>query len=144
MTPRTLRCANAHLYLGFVALILAAAAYALFCRELRGWELWGTLAACTAGVAWGCYYIGLKFELDETGVSRCLFGVRMQRIAWLKATLVDVQEARGEEIESCTITVSNGKTTLLLSSDLLPLDEVQRLAADMREEGLVCPRQAEN
>lgn len=144
MTPRTLRCANAHLYLGFVALILAAATYALFCRDLQGWELWGALAACAAGVAWGCCYIGLKFELDETGVSRRLFGVRVQRIAWSEATRINVQEARGAEIESCAITVDNGKTTLLLSSDLLPLDDVQRLAADMRKEGLVCSRQAKN
>lgn len=137
MTPRTLRCANARLYAGFTLLVLAAAAYAVMGKKAEGLQLWGAVAACAACSLWGGYYITLKYVADASGVVRSVFGFQRQRLLWSNLTKAEIRETDSPGVSSCAIILVAGQETMRLSSDLLPLDGVRELAADMRSAGLI-------
>lgn len=134
-TFRIIRCANAQLYIGAAILVLAAAVYVLCCKE----ELWQQLTAVAAAIItplWAAHFSALRYTVDSTGITRrSLYGTTTLR--WDQLTGATLQETRTHEIESCTIHLQAGTVQLQLSSDLLPLETVQELAAELREMGLL-------
>lgn len=138
MNPRTLRCANARLYLGLTLLVLAAAAYAATRPDTSPLQYWGCWAAGIASLVWGGYYATLQYNIDERGITRRLFWVARQRIEWAALANATAHQETSPEITAChlSLTAANGQT-MQLSSDLLPLDEVQQLVAEMRRAGLL-------
>ncbi len=142
MKPRTLHCANARLHLGFALLVAAAAAYAITRQGADGLQQWGAAAAAMASLAWGGYYATLQYVIDTRGITRKLFWHKRQRLEWNALAHAEAQETATQEMSSCSIilTAASGQT-MRLSSDLLPLDDMQQLTAEMRAAGLLSPQQ---
>ncbi len=135
MTFRTLRCANAGLYLCAVALVWGAAGYALFCRELW-WQQAAAVAAALAASVWGGYYAALRYTVDADGVERrSLFGTR--KLLWNELTEARLQEHHSEETTSLTLFLHSPAGRMSMSSDLLPLEDMEALAAELKEAGIV-------
>lgn len=134
-TFRIIRCANAQLYIGATLLVLGAAAYVLCCKD----ALWQQVAAIAAAVItplWTAFYVGLKYTVDSTGITRrSLLG--STGLKWADLGSATLQESQNQGTASCTILLQAGETSLRISSDLLPLDEVQELARELREIGLL-------
>lgn len=132
---RILRCANAALYIAAALMVLGAAVYVICCKDI----LWQQVTAIVAAIVtplWAAHYAVLRFTVDESGVSRrSLTG--SSRIAWSELSSATLQETRSHETESCTIHLQAGETRISISSDLLPLDDVQTLAAELKQCGLL-------
>lgn len=130
-TYRILRCANAGLYAATSIMMVAAAIYVLCCKD----TLWQQVAAVLAAVvtpAWAAHYTLLRFTIDPQGITRrSLLG--SDTLRWAELTDARLLETRGQGTESCTICLQAGKKSIRISSDLLPLDEVQELAKELRE-----------
>jgi len=143
MTPRTLRCANAGLYLAFLLVILAATAYVICTRTPGCAETVGLLALCAAGFLWGGSYILLRYDVDETGITRWQCG-RTRRVAWSNIRRATLRETHQQEVASCTIVLQDEAGELTLSSDLLPLEDVQALAEELKQLGILQPETPKN
>ncbi len=132
---RILRCANAHLYLGASLLVLGAAAYVLCCKD----ETWQHLTAILAAVCtplWAAYYIALRYTVNETGITRRgICGTTT--LNWAELTSATCTETHNQGTASCTIDLEFGNRKMRISSDLLPLEEVQELAKDLRDSKLL-------
>ena len=134
-TYRIIRCANAQLYIGATLLVLGAAAYVLCCKD----ALWQQVAAIAAAIItplWTAFYVGLKYTVDSTGITRRSL-VGNTCLKWADLSSATLQESQNQGTASCTILLQAGETSLRISSDLLPLDEVQELARELREIGLL-------
>ena len=134
-TFRIIRCANAQLYIGATLLVLGAAAYVLCCKD----ALWQQVAAIAAAIItplWTAFYVGLKYPVDSTGITRRSL-VGNTCLKWADVSSATLQESQNQGTASCTILLQAGETSLRISSDLLPLDEVQELARELREIGLL-------
>lgn len=143
MTPRTLRCANAGLYLVFLLIILAATAYVICTRTPGTAETVGLLLLCAAGLLWGGSYILLRYEVDETGITRWRCG-RTRRMVWSNISHATLRETHQQEIASCTIELQDEKGKITLSSELLPLEDVQALAEELKQRGILQQEKPKN
>lgn len=134
-TYRTLRCANAGLYAAATIMVVAAAIYVLCSKE----TLWQQMAAVLGAVAtpvWAAHYILLRFTVDARGITRrSLLG--SITLCWAELTDAQLKETQGQGTESCTICLQAGEKSMRISSDLLPLEEVQELAKELRECGIL-------
>ncbi len=142
MEFRSLRAANRGLYLGTALLVLGACAYTWWRGTAELWQLWAAGLASLATLLWGGYYAGLRYQVDSLGVSRHTFFTR-RRILWAELTSADIEERDNQGLALCRIHLNSASTHLTLASDVLALDEVQELAAEMREKGLLPPLPSE-
>lgn len=134
-TYRTLRCANAGIYTAAAIMMVAAAIYVLCCKD----ALWQQVAAVLAAVVtpvWAAHYALLRFTVNARGITRrSLLG--SSTLCWAELTDTQLKETRGQGTESCTICLLAGEKRMCISSDLLPLDEVQELAKELRSCGIL-------
>lgn len=130
-TFRTLRCANAQLYIAATLIVLAAAAYVLCTKD----PLWQQITAILAAIItpiWTAYYAFLRITVDTTGVTRrSLTG--STRITWQEHPTATLHETNNQAVTSCTITLQSGQRSIRISSDVFPLDSVQELARELAE-----------
>ncbi len=138
MNFRCLRAANRGLYLGTLLLVLGACAWTLWQGERPAWQQWAAGVAALLALLWGGYYALLRYQVDALGVSHYSFFMLRRRILWeeLAEATLDSQDSMGTARCTLTLRAHNG-TTLTLSSDLLPLDEVEQLAVDLRQQGFL-------
>ena len=115
--------------------MIGAAVYVLCCKD----ALWQQIAAVAAAIitpAWAAHYAILRFTVDAAGITR-----RSMRgstcIKWAELSSATLQECHNQGTASCTIHLQAGKQKMSISSDLLPLDDVQELAKELRESGLL-------
>ncbi len=134
-TFRTLRCANAQLYIAATIMVLAAAIYVLCCKD----ALWQQITAVAAAIItpiWTAFYAVLRITVNATGVTRrALTG--STRISWSELGTATLRETSTPGTESCSIDLCAGETRITISSDLFPLDDVQELAKELQECGLL-------
>ena len=134
-TFRILRCANALLYIAAAILTIGAAAYVLYCKDIL-WQQVTAVAAAVITPVWAAHYAMLRFTVDSTGITR-----RSMRgstcIKWAELSSATLQESNNQGTASCTIHLQAGEQKMSISSDLLPLDDVQELAKELRECGLL-------
>ena len=134
-TFRIIRCANAQLYIGATLLVLGAAAYVLSCKD----TLWQQIAAVAAAIitpVWTAFYVSLKYTVDSTGITRrSLLGSTC--LKWADLSSATLQETQNQGTASCTLLLAAGETSMRVSSDLLPLEDVQELACELRESNLL-------
>ncbi len=118
--------------------MLGACAWALAHGERPLWQLWLAGAAALITLIWGGYYALLRYQVDALGISHHSFFCTRNRILWeeLDGVTVDEQDSMGTARCTITLRAKDGRT-LTLSSDLLPLEEVQELAAELRPEGAI-------
>ncbi len=140
MNYRSLRAANRGLYLGTTLLVLTACGYTLWRGNRPEWQLWLAGAAALTTLFWGMYYALLRYQVDALGVSRHSFFLTRERILWeeLAEATLEQQDSMGTARCAITLRAKNGRS-LTLSSDQLPLDEVEQLAAELREQGHLPP-----
>lgn len=132
---RTLRCANAPLYFCATLLVLGAAIHALCCKE----ELWQQVAAALAAVGtplWAAHYIILRFTVTGEGITRRSLRDSTS-IRWAELTSATLRETGNQGTASCTIHLQAGDKQMTVSSDLLPLEDVEELAKDLKASGLL-------
>ncbi len=132
---RTLRCANAALYFCATLLVLGAAILVLCCKD----ELWQQVVAALAALItplWTAHYIALRFTVTEEGITRrSLRGTTS--IRWAELTAATLSETQNQGSASCSIHLRAGDKQMTISSDLLPLEEVEELAKDLKTSGLL-------
>lgn len=134
-TFRILRCANATLYLTAAIMMIGAAAYVLCCKDI----LWQQIAAVVAAIitpVWAAHFALLRYTVTHEGITRR----SMQgstTIKWAELTSATLHESNNQGTASCTIHLQAGAQRMSISSDLLPLDDVQELAKELRECGLL-------
>ena len=134
-TFRILRCANAQLYIAAAILMLGAAAYVLCCKDVL-WQQSTAVAAAIITPVWAAHYAILRFTVDATGITRrSMWG--STSIKWAELSSATLQESHNQGTASCTIHLQAGEQRMSISSDLLPLDDVQELAKELRECGLL-------
>ena len=130
-TFRTLRCANAQLYIGATLMVLAAAIYVLCSKD----TLWQQIAAAAAIIitpVWAAHYAVLRITVDTTGVTRrAITGTT--RLTWSNLNSATLRETSTPGTESCNIDLCAGESRITISSDLFPLEEVQELAKELKE-----------
>ena len=132
---RILRCANAHLYIAAAIMMIGAATYVLCCKD----ALWQQIAAIAAAIitpAWSAHYAILRITVDATGITRRTM-LGSTSIKWAELSSATLQESNNQGTASCTIHLQAGEQRMSISSDLLPLDDVQELAKELRECGLL-------
>lgn len=133
--PRTLRCANATLYTGFVFIVWGAVAYVVSFREAGIAELACAAAASVVSLLWGGYYVLLRYEVDASGISRRVLG-KGQRLRWADLTRATLRETHSQEMASAVLHIETASSSMELSSDLLSLETVQELAQELGAERL--------
>ncbi len=134
-TFRTLRCANAQLYTGAALLVLGAAIYVLCCKDTLWQQITAVLTAVITPI-WAAHYAVLRYTIDATGVTRrSLCGTTTLR--WDSLTAATLRETQAQGTESCSIDLQAGEQNMTLSSELLPLDDVKELAAELRQLGIL-------
>ena len=134
MSARVIRSANFAFYWGCIALVLFACIYVPVTRTLTPLVLGSIVSSGVACCLWGLYYATLRYRVDATGITRCsLFGTK--RLLWSALTACDWQETDANSIATCRLTLVTPQQTMVLSSDLLPIEAVQELAADLRTAG---------
>lgn len=136
MTERTLRCANGPLYMGFVLGIIAAAVYVCLTRLTGVWEILGVAGLTIIAAIWGGFYYFLRFRINAEGVTRSLLG-HHRSIHWADITMAELRHNQSPGTESCTIVLTSARESISLSSDLLPLDQVEELAKELKEAGIL-------
>lgn len=138
MSPRTLRAANSHFYIGCTFAVIFACVYVMYTRTPG----WGTSVAIVfAGAAvtlWGAYYASFSYRVNTVRISRIsLFST--QHIRWEDISSVSYDESDSGGIASCKITISSPAHTFEISSDVLNPDAVRELADDLRKINLLPP-----
>ena len=134
-TFRIIRSANAQLYIAAAILMLGAAIYVLCCKD----ALWQQITAVCAALItpiWAAYYAALRFTVTETGITRHTL-TNSQTLNWADITTAHLHESQNQGTASCTITLQAGDKHMRISSEILPLEEVQQLAEDLRKCGLL-------
>ena len=136
MLSRTLRAANALLYASSVLLVIAAVVYCAVYKEMPAWQLWGGVALSVGATIWGLYYVTLSYRITAEGISHHSYLRCHRRLLWSEVERVELEESDAQGVASCHITLypQNGKP-LRISSDVLPLDDVQELVTDLRDMG---------
>jgi len=132
---RTLRCANAALYFCATLLVLGDAIPVLCTKD----ALWQQIIALLAAICtplWAAHYIALRFTVTGEGITRrSLLG--STTIRWAELTAATLSETQNQGSASCSIHLRAGDRQMTISSDLLPLEEVEELAKDLKTSGLL-------
>ena len=136
MTPRTLRAANRTLYLSCVLMVIAACVYVLLTREWPDSYRVLTMLAGLGATVWGLYYFLLSYRVDAESVTRrTLFGSK--RLLWAQLTAASLEKSDSNGVASVHINLTSPAGEMRLSSDLLTPDDVEELAAELKENGLL-------
>lgn len=136
MTSRTLRAANRTLYLSCVLMVLAACVYVLLTREWPDSYRVLTILAGVGSTLWGLYYFVLCYKVDAQGVClRTLFG--RKRLLWAELTSATVEKTDSNGVASMHIILKTPQGQMRLSSDLLTPDDVEELASELKEKGML-------
>ncbi len=142
MAPRTLRAANALLYGTSVLLVIAAILYCAAYKDMPDWQLWGGVVLSAAATVWGLYYVTLCYRISAESVSRYSFLRCTHCLRWAELARAELEESEANGLATCRITLyPKSGAPLSLSSDVLPLDDMQELAADLRSLGLLPPKE---
>lgn len=137
MTSKTFHCANKGLYLGATLLILLICTYAAIQAQAPG-QLVLAASAALICLVWGGYYATLSYSITPAGVSRRVFFCRRTLLAWDHIEHIEEHTIHTQETTSLTLTFHGQKgSSLALSSDLLPLEEMEQLAEELRTAGLL-------
>lgn len=137
MSPRTLRAANATLYLCLALLVLAAAVYACCTREGL-WQQGLALAGGLVALLWAAYYISLRYTVNAMGICERRLGKGTRCLPWTELERAELQHKHMQEVESLTLLLhSKQGFTMSLSSELLSLEAMEELVEEMRRAGIL-------
>lgn len=136
MIPRTLRAANFGLYIGCVLFIIFAVVYVAYTKQLSPLAWWGVVVASFATCVWGISYIFFSIRVDAEGIIRRSI-IGSKRAMWRELTDVVLTETDDRGIASCHLELSFGSHKIVLSTDLLHIDDIKDLVSDLKATGLM-------
>lgn len=134
--PRTLRAANAGLYMACVLFVMGACVYVLCTKELSQGAAWATVVCGALCSLWGVYYMLLRIRICEAGMTRIAF-FRAKTFSWQSFSGAEIEETEQNGMASCKITLHFAGDSLVLSSELFSLDALQELATELRSAGML-------
>ncbi len=151
MISRHYHCVNRLLYATSSLLVVAVCIYILHQHswaqilELSSANYQNLLALVAIVVTslWGGYFLVLKYSLDEKGVSKRI--LKTQHLSWDEITDIELEEMEqgGQAQRKLSFKSSDGRV-IVISSELLALEQLEELIADLREAGkLPAPSQSE-
>lgn len=137
MSPRTLRAANAALYLSIAVLVLGVVVYVVCTRQ----DTWQQLIAAAGGsfaLLWAAYYVVLRYTVDATGICERRLGRGTRRLPWEELEQAELHHKRMQEVESLTLLLHCKRGfTMRLSSELLSPEAMEELVEEMRRVGIL-------
>lgn len=137
LPPRTLRCANGALYLVMALALNACALWAALTGRLSG-ASWGIAAlAGLCSLLWALYYATLHWQLDAQGLTRRVYLLRKKTYPWQQLRSAKLHEEARMGVGVCRIYFEFAEGVLCLSSELIPLDDMETLRDDLREIGIL-------
>ncbi len=138
MTLHILRCHNRALYVGMSVLIFFACVYTMQREDVNELQFYGSIAAIAVTILWGGYYAFLRYEVDDTGVTRYL--LTKKHYPWSDIAKVEhVSRERNSQLSlSLVFTLRDaGAAPLRLSSELLKMSAMEELIIEMTEKGKI-------
>ncbi len=126
------------LYLGMSLLILFACAYTLQREGINQLQFYGSIGAMIVTVVWGGYYALLRYEVDDSGLTRHLLGKK--HYAWESISGIELIRREQNSQISLTLLFKLSDTTLeplRLSSELLALSAMEELIEELRDQGKI-------
>ncbi len=142
MIARNYYCVNRLLYATSSLLVVAVCIYIL---HQHSWaqilELSSSnyqnllaLAAIVVTLIWGGYFLLLKYSLGEEGVSKRI--LKTQHLSWEEIADIELDEMEqgGQAQKKLSFKSSDGRA-IVISSELLALEQMEELIADLREAG---------
>lgn len=138
MSFRTLHCANGTLYLLMSLAVLGCAAWGLASGRLtETWQIAGAALAAITALLWGGAYALLRWEIGPEGISRCL--LRRRFYPWQSLKEAHAWQSEQNSISTCTLKLRFEEGELELSSQLLPLEELEQLCEELAAAGIIQP-----
>lgn len=136
MTPQTIKAANSSLYMGCVLMVVGACVYTVLTRELSPLYLTGIIAAGCVSALWGLHYFILRYTVDELGITvRSIRGKKC--LLWADVTGASLDKTDSNGVASLHIILTHPAGQLRLSSDLLPMDDLELLSEKLKKIGLL-------
>lgn len=133
MTERTIRCANVGMYIAAAVLIWAAAIYVALQPEASlARQIGGAVAALIAGI-WAAHYACLRFIISPVGIEQRALLRPARRIAWADLISAELKETQLQGVAGLTIIFQSTDCSITLSSDVLPLESMEEIVAELRE-----------
>lgn len=110
--------------------------YTVLTRELSPLYLAGIIAAGCVSALWGLHYFILRYTVDELGITvRSIRGKK--RLLWADVTGASLDKTDINGVASLHIILTHPAGQLRLSSDLLPMDDLELLSEKLKKIGLL-------
>lgn len=151
MIARNYYCVNRLLYATSSMLVVAVCVYIL---HQHSWEQilelsrenyqnLLALVAIAVTLVWGGYFLLLKYSVGEEGVSKRI--LRTQHLSWEEIADIDLEEMDqgGQAQRKLSFKSSDGRV-IVISSELLALEQMEELIADLREAGKLPKAESED
>ncbi len=120
------------------ALIFFACVYTMQREDVNELQFYGSIAAIIVTILWGGYYAFLRYEVDDTGVTRYL--LTKKHYPWSSITKVEhvVKERNSQISLSLVFTLSDAAAPpIRLTSELLKMSAMEELILEMTEKGKI-------
>lgn len=133
MTERTIRCANAGIYIAAAVLIWAAAIYVALQPEASLIRQIGGGVAAVVSAIWAAHYACLRFIISPAGIEQRALLRPARRIAWADLSSAELKETQLQGVAGLTVIFQSATCNITLSSDVLPLESMEEIVAELRE-----------
>ncbi len=129
--------------MGMSILLFVAAAYIASRGDSPQYQLYTALGGAIVTLIWGGYYTLLRYELGEQGICKRI--LRSQRYSWEEIGDIELEEKHNPASSSLSVyfTIKATAKKLRISSELLGLEAMEDLIADLRESGKLPPSLAD-
>ncbi|MFI3242997.1 MAG: hypothetical protein R3Y56_01945 [Akkermansia sp.] len=151
MIGRNYHCVNRLLYATSSLLVVAVCVYVLHQQswaqmfELSSGNYQNLLAlvAIFVTLLWGGYFLVLRYRVDEQGVSKRILSNK--HLSWDEIADIDLSEMEqgGQAQLKLSFKASDGRA-IVISSELLALEQMEELIADLREAGKLPKSESED
>lgn len=139
LAPRTLRCANAALYLLMGLAAVGCAAWAIATGRATGaWQTTAAALAALTALLWGGSYTLLRWEIGPAGITAHHL-LRRRHYPW--HSLQNIHETRTDHngVATYRLTLIFAQGTLTLSSQLISPDDLEQLRESLTAAALLHP-----
>lgn len=143
---RTLRCANAALYVLMAVCVVTSAAWAWGAGRLHEpWQMLLAAGGSAVALLWALHYVFFRYTVGPDGITLRRMMHRTRTHAWSDLLAAEATHTDERGVVSCCITLKFAEGVWRISSDHFSPDDVQDIAALLAEAGLLTlpPRNAQ-
>lgn len=149
MIARTYHCVNRLIYATSSLLVLTICIYKLHSQtweqivdlSTANYQNLFAIVALLITLMWGGYFLLLSYRVDEMGVSKRI--LRNRSLSWEEIEAIELEEMDQGGQAQCKLNFKgrDGRS-IVISSELLALEQMEDLVAELREAGKL-PQTAE-